>query len=273
MAFEAIRWCVDEPLKGCVLDLGRLDGKVRLREFVGMIISRMVAFMLGVLFLGSKLSAQAPPPPVPAQVVMIFQMEPKEFKSITLDKKPFASLEVGMEYSTIWPVSSGKHELVVAAPGAEEKKLEFNVNSKDVGLLFLDLVPNPDAAKATKNPKAVDLTWLPMNLPEPDQKVAKVYAYLSSGMKPMTGDLLHGNTASTKVDLLPGKLNPLGEGKTGLSVGEEQLLFVNPGAPGLYVSVIFPGKDGKMRSVPFSFEVVEPEPEQKEKPKGPPADY
>lgn len=233
----------------------------------------MLALMLGGIFEGSKLSAQVPPAAVPAQVVMIFQVEPKDFKSITMDKKPFASLEVGMEHSTIWPVPAGKHELVVAAPGAGEKKLDFTVNPKDVGLLFLDLVPNPDSAKAVQNPKAVALTWLRMNLPEPDKKVAKVYAYLTSGMKPMNGDLLHGNTAATKVDLLPEKLNPLGEGKTGLSVGEEQLLFLNPGAPGLYVGVIFPGKDGKLRSVPFSFEVVEPEPEPKEKPKGTPADY
>jgi hypothetical protein len=115
-----------------------------------------------------------------------------------------------------------------------------------------------------------------MELPEPDQKVAKVYAYLTSEMKSLAGDLLHGNTAATKIDLAPGKLSSLGEGKTGLSVGAEQLVFFNPGSPGLYVSVIFPGKDGKLRSVPFSFEVMEPEEVTKaaeKTPKGPPADY
>jgi hypothetical protein len=103
-----------------------------------------------------------------------------------------------------------------------------------------------------------------------------VYAYLPVEMKGILGDLFHGNAEPTKTDLVPGKLNPLGEGKTGLSVGEEQLLFVNPGAPGLYVSVIFSGKDGKFRSVPFSFEVEELEPATKpgeNKVKGPPADY
>jgi hypothetical protein len=42
------------------------------------------------------------------------------------------------------------------------------------------------------------------------------------------------------------------------------------------VSVIFSGKDGKFRSVPFSFEVEEPESVTKpgeNKVKGPPADY
>ena len=233
-----------------------------------------LALIVEVVFAGSKLLAQVPPaPPAPAQVVIIFKSEPKEFKSIMLDKKPFASLEVGMEYSTMWPVAPGKHELAVAAPGAEEKKLDFTVNTKDVGLLFVDLVPNPDSAKAAQNPKAVSMVWLPMSLPEPDKKAAKVYAYLAAEMKNMTGDLLHGNTAATKVDLVSGKLNSLGEGKTGLSIGEEQLVFVNPGGPGLYVSVIFPAKDGKLRSVPFSLETGEPEPEPKEKPKGPPADY
>jgi hypothetical protein len=244
-----------------------------MREFGGMSNSPRATFLAVLLSVGSMVSGQVPPPAIPAQVVMIFKVEPKEFKSLTLDKKPFASLEVAMEYSTMWPVPPGKHELAVAAPGAEEKKLDFTVNTKDVGLLFVDLVPNPDSAKAAQNPKAVSMVWLPMSLPEPDKKAAKVYAYLAAEMKNMTGDLLHGNTAATKVDLVSGKLNSLGEGKTGLSIGEEQLVFVNPGGPGLYVSVIFPAKDGKLRSVPFSLETGEPEPEPKEKPKGPPADY
>jgi hypothetical protein len=220
-----------------------------------------LAFFVGVVFVGSKLLAQVPPAPVfPAQVVVIFNVEPKEFKSITLDKKPFASLEVGMEFSTTWPVSAGKHELGVMASGADEKKLNFSVNSKDVGLLFVDLRPNPDATKVAQFPKVIIATWLPMDLPEPDQKVAEVYAYLTTEMKPLVGDLFHGNTAGTKIDLAPGKFNSLGEGKTGLSVGQQQLAFFNPGSSGLYVSVIFPAKDGKLRSVPFSFEVIEPEP-------------
>lgn len=178
-----------------------------------------------------------------------------------------------MEFSTTWPIPPGKHELVVAAPGAEDKRLEFSVNPKDVGLLFLDLGPNPESAKAPQFPKVISLVWLPMSLPELDQKAAQVYAYLTQETKAFRGDLVHGNTDSTSVNLMPGKLNPLGEGKTGLSVGEEQLVFVNPGGPGLFVNVIFPGKEGKLRSVPFAFEVMEPEPAQTEKPKGQPADY
>jgi len=236
-----------------------------------------LAFLVGVIFVGSKLLAQVPPaPPVPAQMVMIFKSDPKEFKSITLDQKPFGSLEVGMEYSTTWPVPAGKHVLAVGASGATEKKLEFVVNPKEVGLLFVDLGVNPDAGKAAQFPKAISLIWLPMNLPEPDKRVAKMYAYLPAEMKGIRGNLFHGNTAPIPTDLAPGKLNPLGEGKTGFSVGEEQLLFINPGAPGLYVSVIFSGKNGKLRSVPFSFEVEEPEPVVKpseNKTKGPPADY
>ena len=242
-----------------------------------MYLIQWLPLVVGMVFMGSKVVGQVPPaPPVPAQVVMIFKVEPKEFKSLTLDKKPFASLEVEMEFSTTWPVPGGKHELGLTALGAEERKLEFSVNPKDVGLLFVDLRPNPDSAKAAQFPKAIIATWLPMELPEPDQKVAKVYAYLTSEMKPLAGDLLHGNTAATKIDLAPGKLSSLGEGKTGLSVGTEQLVFFNPGSPGLYVSVIFPAKDGKLRSVPFSFEVMEPEEVTKaaeKKPKGPPADY
>jgi hypothetical protein len=236
-----------------------------------------LAFLVGVIFVGSNLLAQVPLVAAdPAQVVVIFKSEPKEFKSITLDKKPFASLEVGMEYSTRWQVSGGKHTLALTAPAAEEKKIEFSVNPKEAGLLLVDLVANPDAVKVVQFPKAISLTWVPMNLPQPDQKVAKVYAFLTSEMKPMIGELLHGNTAATKIDLAPGKLNSLGEGKTGLSVGQQQLVFFNPGSPGLYVSVIFPAKDGKLRSVPFSFEVIEPEPAAKperNKPKRPPADY
>ncbi|NBQ56294.1 MAG: hypothetical protein EBU36_06580 [Verrucomicrobia bacterium] len=244
-----------------------------MREFGGMSNSPRATFLAVLLSVGSMVSGQVPPPAIPAQVVMIFKVEPKEFKSLTLDKKPFASLEVAMEYSTMWPVPPGKHELAVAAPGAEEKKLDFTVNTKDVGLLFVDLVPNPDSAKAAQNPKAISMVWLPIDLPEPDQKSAKVFVYLTPEMKPTSGELLHGNTNPTTVNLTPGKLNPLGEGKTGLSVGGDLLYLVNPGAPGIYVGVILPLNDGKLRSVPFSFELAEPEPEPKGKPKGPPADY
>ena len=250
-----------------------VDEKVVLREFVGMRIPPRATCLVVLLGVGSMVLGQVPPPAIPAQVVMIFKVEPKEFKSLTLDKRPFASLEVGMEFSSTWPVPSGKHELGVTAPGAEERKLDFSVNSKEVGLLFVDLGTNPDASKSAQFPKAISLTWLPLSLPEPDKKMARVYAYLTTETKSMTADLLHGNNPASKVDLVSGKLNPLGEGKTGVSVGGEQLVFVNPGAPGLYVSILFPGKDGKLRSVPFSFEVEEPEPVQKERPKGPPADY
>jgi hypothetical protein len=220
-----------------------------------------LALLVGLVFVGSKLQAQIPPVAAePAQVVLIFKSGPKEFKSIMLDKKPFASLEVGMEHSTTWPVSGGKHELALTAPAAEEKKIEFSVNSKDTGLLFVDLVANPDSAKAAQFPKAISLMWIPMNLPEPDKKASKVYAYLPVEMKGIRGDLMHGNATPTKTDLIPGKLTPLGEGKTAFNVGEEQVLLVKPGVPGLYVCVIFQGKDGKLRSVPFSFEVEQPVP-------------
>ena len=236
-----------------------------------------LAFLVALVFVGSKLLAQVPPvAPDPAQVVLIFKSEPKEFKSIMLDKKPFASLEVGMEHSTTWPVSGGKHELVLTAPAAEDKKIAFSVNPKDVGFLFVDIGANPDSAKVAQFPKAIFLSWLLMNLPEPDKKASKVYAYLPVGMTEIRGDLFHGNGEPTKTDLVPGKLTPLGEGKTGFKVGQEQLLFFNPGAPGLYVGVIFSGKDGKLRSVPFSIELLEQEPVLKPgeaKPKGPPEDY
>jgi hypothetical protein len=236
-----------------------------------------LALLVPLVFMGSKLMAQVPPvAPDPAQVVLIFKSEPKEFKSIMLDKKPFASLEVGMEHSTTWPVSGGKHQLVLTAPAAEEKKIEFSVNPKDMGLLFVDIGANPDSAKVAQFPKAISLSWLPMNLPEPDKKSSKVYAYLPIEMKGIRGDLFHGSAEPTKTDLVPGKLTPLGEGKTGFKVGQELLLSLNPGAPGLYVGVIFLGKDGKLRSVPFSIELLEQEPVLKPgetKPKGPPEDY
>ena len=239
--------------------------------------SSKLVLLVGLVFAGAKLQAQVPPVASdPAQVVLIFKSEPKEFKSIMLDKKPFASLEVGMEYSTTWPVSGGKHQLALTAPAAEEKKIEFSVNPKEVGLLFVDIGPNPDLAKAAQFPKAISLSWLPMNLPEPDKKASKVYAYLPVEMKGISGDLFHGNAEPTKTDLLPGKLTPLGQGKTGFKVGQELLLSFNPGAPGLYVGVIFLGKDGKLRSVPFSIELLEQEPVLKPgetKPKGPPEDY
>ena len=242
-----------------------------------MYLIQWLSLVVGMVFMSSKVVGQVPPvAPDPAQVVLIFKSEPKEFKSIMLDKKPFGSLEVGMEHSTTWPVAGGKHELVLTAPGADDKRIEFSVNPKDVGFLFVDIGANPDSAKVAQFPKAISLIWLPMNLPQPDKKSSKVYAYLPVEMKGISGDLFHGNTEPTKTDLLPGKLTPLGQGKTGFKVGQELLLSFNPGAPGLYVGVIFSGKDGKLRSVPFSIELLEQEPVLKpgeSKPKGLPEDY
>ena len=239
-------------------------------------ISALLAWLVGSLADVSSVQAQMPgaPPAVPAQIVTIFKVEPKEFKSFLLDKKPFASLEVGMDFGTIWPAPGGKHEVALSATGAEEAKLEIFLKPKEVGLLLLDLGPNPDSSKAAQFPKKILLQWVPLALPELD-KEARVFAYMPAGGKTVSGLVTHGNEAGVKTDVVPGKLTPLGVGKTALTVDGKGVLFFNPGAPGVYVSVILQNEKGEIRSVPFSFEVIEPETPQpaEKKRQGPPPDY
>lgn len=204
--------------------------------------------------------AQVPgtPPPTPAQLVMIFESEPSEFKGLTLNKAPFASLQVPMDAATVWPVPAGKKELGITAPGAEDVKLAVALNPKEVALLMLGLRPNEDPVKAGQYPKKISAELLSLNLPEPDQK-GRVFVYVPPKGGKLQGMEMRGKANPKPVELPSGKLTSLGVGEVALTVGGDQVVYANPGNPGLYVFVVFPGPDGKVRSVPFTFLVEEPE--------------
>ena len=212
------------------------------------------------VILGSDLLAQAPgtPPPAPAQLVIIFESEPAEFKALTLNKAPFASLQVPLDAATIWPVAAGKQELVVSAAGAEDKKLALAMNPKQVALLMLGQKPNPDPAKKAEHPKIISAEVLPLDLPEPD-KQGRVFVYLPPGGKTLQATEQRGKANPKTVELKAGRVTSIGVGSVAVMVGDQQVVAATPGNPGLYVFVIFPGADGKLRSVPFHFLVEEPE--------------
>lgn len=213
----------------------------------------------GILFLTLAVSwGQNPPPAQPAQLVLVFRKDPKEFKSLMLDKKPFASLEISMEYASIWPFPAGKHELLVAAAGAEDTKIELIANPKEIMLLILDLGSTADAAKKDKSPKTVLLQQSPLPLPEIDNQ-ARVFAYVPPGEKAISGEVTHGDVAGGKVEMAPGKLTPLGLGKTMVSADGKTILLQKPGGPGNYVSVLLSEPGADVRAVSFCFEVLEQE--------------
>lgn len=203
-------------------------------------------------------SQTAPAAAAPAQVVLIFKSDPAEFGSMTLDNAPFAAPGLSKDFGSVWPVTGGKHELIIPAAGAEDKKFQLETQSGGVTLLMLGLTKNPDTAQAAKFPKVVTATSLPLALKIP-QKKAEVFAYLPPGSATVKGELIHGNSNSVTLLLPEGKLTSLGEGQTGFSVGGQPVVFVNPGNPGAYVFVLLPDGPSKLRSVPFSFTITEPE--------------
>jgi hypothetical protein len=203
--------------------------------------------------------AQVPfAPPASAQLVLLFENEPAEFKGLTLNKAPFASLEVPMDAATIWPVPAGKQELAVSAPGAEDKKLPLILNPKQVALLVLGLKPNPDPAKQPELPKIISAEVLPLDLPAPD-KQGRVFVFIPPNGKTLQASEMRGKANPKAIELKAGRVTSLGVGSVAVMVGEQQVVAADPGNPGLYVFVILAGKDGKLRSVPFNFLVEEPE--------------
>lgn len=239
-------------------------------------------FAAPVLLLATVLTdrgiAQAPgtPPPVPAQLVMIFENEPSEFKSLTLNKAPFASLQVPMDAATVWPVGGGKQELIVSAAGAEDRKLSLTLNPREVGLLMLGLKPNPDPVKKQEFPKIISAQLIPMDLPAPDPK-GRVFVYIPPSGKNLQATELRGKANPKPISLPAGKVTALGIGEVAVMADGQQIVSASPGNPGLYVFVVFPGPDGKLRSVPFNFLVEEPEqskdPKEKQSSAPRPADF
>ena len=201
-----------------------------------------------------------PPPagPAPAQVVLIFKSDPAEFGPMTLGGVPFAAPGLSMDFGSVWPVAGGKNELVVSAPGAEERKFVLETQAGGLTLLLLGLAKNPDSTKSAQFPKAVTASSVPLSLKVP-QKTAEVFAFVPPRGAPLTGELVHGNAAAMKIALPAGKLTSLGEGQTGLTVAGQPVVFVDPGNPGAYVFVLLTDEKNKLRSVPFSFTVTEPE--------------
>lgn len=223
-----------------------------MKLFLGAVV--LLAFFAGEV----RAQVSGTPPPAPAQLVMIFENEPSEFKGLTLNKAPFASLEVPMDAATVWPVAGGKQELVISAEGAEDKKMALVLNPRQVALLILGLKPNPDPAKKTQFPKAVSAELSLMDLPVPDNK-GRLIVYVPPGGKSLQGSELRGKANPKPISFPVGKVTPVGEGEVAVMAEGQQIAFASPGNPGLYVFVVFPGSDGKLRSVPFTFLVEEPQ--------------
>lgn len=220
---------------------------------------RSLILLAWILSKDAMILAQTPATsPAPAQLVMVFESEPAEFKALTLNKAPFASLQVPMDAATIWPVSGGKQELVVSANGAEDKKLALVLNPKQVALLMLGLKPNPDPAKRSEHPKTISAEVIPLDLPSPDTQ-GRVFAFVPPWGKTLQASELRGKANPKPLELKAGRMTSIGVGAVLVMVGDQQVVAATPGNPGLYVFVIFPGADGKLRSVPFNFLVEEPE--------------
>lgn len=239
----------------------RLDAEKPLGEGAGM--RRLLpAFGYGLILMvgwAGQANAQVSgsPPPAPAQLVMIFESEPSQFKGLTLNKVPFASLEVPMDAATIWPISPGKQELVVSAPGAEDRKLTLAPNPRQVVLLMLGLRPNPDSVKKKEHPKIISAEPLPLDLPLPDSKT-RIFVYIPPAGRSLQASEFRDKKKPKPLELPAGKMTALEGGDLTVMAEGEPIVLAGTKNPGVYVFVVFPGPGGKLRSIPLQFAAEEP---------------
>lgn len=218
---------------------------------------------LSALFLGLPALAQAQQgsADVPASsMVVVFRSDPSKFSALQVDGQPFAANMVPIEYPSVWAVPSGKREISVSAAGAEELRGSVDFPPNKPMLLLPELVPNDDPVKAKSFPQKIRLSASPVDLelPKADAKSAKSYAYLL-GPKPLEIEVSVGRSDTRKIRLEPRKLFLLGEGSVEILAGGVSLGGVNPGNPGAYLFALLPLDDGKIRALPFTYVIEEPE--------------
>jgi hypothetical protein len=215
---------------------------------------RLIFPLAGFCCFLSSAFAQAPASVEPARVVLIFRVSPSEFSSLKLDEQSFASLSVPGDRATAWSAPPGTRVLRVTAPQAQDRDLKLQLGSGRTTLVMLGLRPTPGSQSPDVPAKQVTAAVTDLPLPPLGRK-SQLFYYLAPGNTEFQGLLSSGSmrgAKTAKVQVVPGKLMPLGETESVLSIDGRELLRVEPGSPGVFVYILDRDSKGQLKTYPLS---------------------
>lgn len=192
----------------------------------------------------------------PAQVVLVFLSEPTNFQALEMDGAAFASLSVPADFAGVWPAAPGNRKLTVKAAGAADADFNLQLPAGQTVVLFLGLEKG-----AGGTPAKIKMRALAPRIPRPSAGSKKLYALVAPDSQSIRGKVMRGEDKFTDIELLPGKLELVGEGATVLKVGDQVIISGDPASSGNYVFVLLPDGAKSVRTVAFSEIVSEPEPQ------------
>ena len=223
------------------------------------IVSSIFLFRLGSAFLWamaacSPSGAQVPAPSGPAPVVLLVLDERSAYGTVRLGKEEYGSLKDSLDGSFFLPATGGKAEVQIQAEGCADQPLVLNLVTGKRYVLTLRRVPNPDSKSQSQFSKVLRHEIFPLEgLPEA-KGVAEVAALYLQGEAPaLTGSVVHGLSEPRTVNLPKRRVVSLGQGKTGMQVRGQQVVFCDPGNEPLVHLFILLEQEGALRAVQAVF--------------------
>lgn len=192
--------------------------------------------------------------PTPSSAVIVFNGDPSKISLLKIDGSPVTLDKTRVAHPLVYPVASGKRDVMVSAEGAEDLIVSVDFAPRQPTLLFADLVPNKDPAKARRFPKALTLraSRLNVRIPSRDSKSMETYALLV-GTKPMEIGVRDGRSAVRRVLLDPQRPALVGQGQAVVYVGSQEIASIDSSDLGLYIVLLMQTGDGGLRVSYFEY--------------------
>jgi len=213
-----------------------------------------LVFLLAAFGFIQKASAQNSAPPGPAPVILIVMDDVSAYGAVRLGREEFGDLKDSPDGGFYLPATSGKLELRVKAQGCADQPIVVNLGSGRRYLLTLQRAPNPDPKTQGENPNILRHELIPLEgVPEAKGKAQVAALYLRGNQANLTGSVVQGLSEARRVDLPKGRVVTLGQGKTGMKIGGQQLIFCNPGEDPLVYLFVLLEQEGVFRVVQVVF--------------------
>lgn len=190
----------------------------------------------------------------PAQVVTVFLSEPSGFAALEMDGAPFGDLSMPADFPGVWSEPAGTKKLTVKAPGCEDTEVALKLAAGHTTILFFSIEGGSAGKKGKISVKALAPRILP-----PKAGSKKIYALVAPDSAAVSAKLMRNGEKFTDVQLVPGKLELVGEGETVLKVGPQVLISGNPASSGNYVFILVPDGAQGIRSLAYSDILPDPE--------------
>ena len=224
-------------------------------RIIGMPLNLKAAVLLMVSMFGCATAARPQnQAPMPSSAAFVFNGDASKLSSLQVDGAQIAIDQSSAGRPSLYPVPAGKREIRVSAQGAEDLSVTVDFAARQPTLLVAELVPNKDAVKAVRFPKALILraSRLNLNIPSPDFKSAQTYAVLL-GSRPLEIGVRTGRSAMKKIQLTPGSPALLGEREVGIYLGDKSVASVDSADPGIYVVLLLPAGNGVVRALHLDY--------------------